>query len=1087
MIQTHISTKLMLLLPGLAFCNSILAQVDIAPDKTEVYAPFCQKDVEQFKNPPKVYYPETWFHFIGSNISKEGISADLEAINAAGLSGIQWFHGDFGGKWPKVEKDIKALTPDWEEMVSFMGQKAKDLGLRFTIQTCPGWAMAGGPWIEPKDAMRNLAWSRTDIEGGQTVKQKLPVPQPSSEPWRDYKDICVLAFPTPTGDTGLPLIPTSVKSSDNMNWADCFQTKLKAPLQLKEGSEHTVSFTMPEGTVIRTLQMPNINSWNVRWVYQPDVHLKLTAFLADGTSKNILDMDVPMSNWQDSFDFEAACHEVENAQRYEFTVKCKHPITLPYVHFFSGARKNNWRAEAGWTLTAKEKYQQHTQQSKENFVQESSVIDLTSQTDAEGNLTWNAPAGKKWTILRIGHVNTGHQNAPAPKEATGWECNKLDPRGADIQFKNYVGHLFDGPLKGSLANGMLMDSWECFTQTWTDKMEQEFATRTGYKLRNWLPAILGYTVNNQETTSRFLLDWRRVLNDLYNENFFKRMTDLAHEKGLKVQYETAPADIVPTDALEYYKYADVPMCEFWQPFEDSYVGDNNFKPIRPTASAARLYGKLRVAAETFTSFSLTWDEHWEMLKDVANFNMVDGVTHNVFHTYTHNPQVGFLPPGSSFGSSIGTPFLRQQTWWKYMPEFTRYLARTSYLLERGRSVSDVLWYLGDEISHRPNQHDYFPAGFKHDYCNPDVLLNRLSIKDGKFVTPEGLEYSVMWIPENERMLPETLEKLYSLIRQGGRVIGNAPQSPATLKNLRQTTHRFKAAVKTIWGKDGKQGVRNVGKGKVAIGMNLEKGLEAFGLQPDVKTTDGSVQWLHRRIDNADWYYVTAPAQGEFHGDVLFHTQGTPEEWDAVNGKTYLANSKQEGEYQKLHLDLSHAENRFIVFRHDGTSQAEPKKLPNKGNTIQLESPWTVNFPNGWGAPEKISITELKPWKDLPLGKEGQSFSGTAKYSTTFKLDKVEPDMNFTLDLGQVDMIADVKINGKKAGVLWANPYTLYIGDLIKTGENTLEIDVTSTWYNRLVYDAGQPESVRKTWTISGPAANSPLHNSGLIGPVKICY
>ena len=1090
-MQKNVFKKLALLLPGLLLGHlAVQAQVDIAPDAAEVYAPFGRQDLENFKNPPKVYYPETWFHFIGSNISKEGITADLEAINAAGISGIQWFHGDFGGKWPKVESNVKALTPEWEDMVAFMGKKAGELGLRFTLQTCPGWAMAGGPWVKPKDAMRHLAWSRTDVEGGETINKKLPLPQkPEGKTWEDldYQDVCVLAFPTPLGDTGEPISPTSVESGDTLNWKDCFQGRLEDPLKLEEKKEHTVKFTMPKGTVIRTLRMPSVRSWNHSWAYQPEVHLTLKAVFADGSAKTIADLDAPMSNWQDYSDFFIACNEVEDAAHYEFTVKNEHSMELRYMHFLSGARKNNWSGEAGWALTSKEKYQQLTEQTKDAFVQKKTVIDISSKLDTEGNLVWKAPKGKKWTILRIGHINTTCKNAPAPKEATGWECNKLDTRGADVQFSNYVGHLFDGPLEGKYAGGMLMDSWECMTQTWTDKMEQEFSLRTGYELREWLPAIFGYVVDDQETTCRFLLDWRRVLNDLYTKNFFKHMTDLAHAKGLKVQYETAAADIVPIDALEYYKYADVPMCEFWQPFED-YLSKpiTDYKPIRPTASAARLYGKLRVAAETFTSSVLTWDEHWEMLKGIANMNMAEGVTHNVFHTYTHNPQINFLPPGTSFGSLYGTPFLRQQTWWKYMPEFTGYLARMGYLLERGRSVSDVLRYLGDEIDHNPDQSEYFPDGFKQDYCNPDVLLTRLSVKDGKFVTPEGQEYNLMWIPENARMLPETLEKLYELISQGGRVVGNAPVSPATLKDGKQTARRFASAVNAIWGGE-KHGIRNIGKGKIAVGMSLDESLVAFGLKPDLKVMGGTVNWLHRRAENADWYYVTAPAEGEFHGKIRFRAQGSAEEWDAVTGKTYKVEAKQEGEYQTIDMDLVHAQNCFIVFRRDGESKAEAKKLPTKGGSISINRPWTVNFPQGWGAPEQITVTELKPWKDLPLGDEGKSFSGTAKYSTTFVLDEVSGDMNFTLDLGDVNMIADVKINGKKAGVLWANPYTLYVGDLVKKGENTLEIDVTSTWYNRLAYDAGKPEAERKTWTISGPKENSPLHNSGLMGPVRIRY
>ena len=134
------------------------------------------------------------------------------------------------------------------------------------------------------------------------------------------------------------------------------------------------------------------------------------------------------------------------------------------------------------------------------------------------------------------------------------------------------------------------------------------------------------------------------------------MAQLAKENNMSIAYETSAGDVFPADELKYYKYADVPMCEFWQPFSDNYVGALNFKPIKPTASAAHLYGKLRVAAESFTSFSLTWDEHFSMLKEVNNVKAAEGVTHQVFHTYTHNPQKPLLPPGTSFGSGIGTPF-----------------------------------------------------------------------------------------------------------------------------------------------------------------------------------------------------------------------------------------------------------------------------------------------------------------------------------------------------------------------------------------------------------------------------------------------
>ena len=250
---------------------------------------------------------------------------------------------------------------------------------------------------------------------------------------------------------------------------------------------------------------------------------------------------------------------------------------------------------------------------------------------------------------------------------------------------------------------MLLDSWECETQTWTEEMEDEFRLKSGYPLRQWLPAVFGYVVNDHETTTRFLLDWRNTIGSLLQISSTGVLIQLAHQNGLAVSYETAAGDIVPADLLEYFKYADIPMCEFWQPLSESFVGSNNFKPIKPTASAARMYGKPRVAAEAFTSFELTWDEHLSMLKEVMNVNSVEGVTHLVFHTYTHNPRIDFYRRVPRSVQGIGTPFCVCKHGGNICRSLLIIFPDVLYLLERGRPVSDVLWYLGDEISHKPDQ------------------------------------------------------------------------------------------------------------------------------------------------------------------------------------------------------------------------------------------------------------------------------------------------------------------------------------------------------------------------------------------------
>ena len=1060
-------------------------QPSIAPSAEEVGAPFSPADETSFLHPSALYHPETWFHFIGGNVSKEGIVADLEAIKQAGFSGFQWFHGHFGGQWPATNQQIKALTPEWEEMVSFMGNKAKELGLRLTVQTCPGWAMAGGPWITPENAMRELVWSRTDIAGNADGPHTLPMPQPSQEEWRNYQDVAVVAFPTPAGDTAGILLPEVVESSSSLDWNACLRNQLSHPIQLPAGSVHTIRFRLPAGQTIRTLELPSINSWRHEWVFQPDVHLRLTAS-KEKQEKILVDLDAPMCNWQDNSELVLACNEVPQADHYTLTISNAHGMNLQYVKFYSAARKNSWRAEAGWTLMGKIQLPDGFRQDQNAYIRKDEIIDLSGRMTPDGQLTWKAPKDRKWTVLRIGHVNSGRKNGPAPKEATGWECDKLDVKGAHQQFAGYVGHLHDVPLRDCPPQGMLMDSWECSTQTWTWQMEEMFRQHTGYALRQWFPALMGYVVDNPETTSRFLLDWRRTLGDLYVENFFRRMTDLAHEKGMEVQYETAAGDVLPIDAIEYHKHADVPMCEFWQPFEDGFVGDANFKPIYPTASAAHLYGKTRVAAEALTSFHLTWDEHWQMLKDVIHYNMSMGATHCVFHTYTHNPQVGFLPPGTSFGNNIGTPFLRGQTWWKYMPHFTTYLARMNYMLERGKPVADVLWYLGDEINHRPNQHAPFPEGYKFDYCNPDILLHRIQVKDSTLQTPEGLSYRLLWMPDTERMLPETLERMLELLRQGARIVCQRPASPATLQGGHKTQKRFDKACKAIFG-NSRQGIRKVGKGAIAIGMTLEEALRAFAIRPDVMCEGGNVQWFHRATEGADWYLVTAPAKGQFQGDVQFRNDGEVERWDMRDGSIHKMHASATNGYTKVPLQLHPAEAYFIVFRRSGDSHATPLRHPNEGKTIALDHSWQVAFPNGWGAPARLQTDTLKAWKDLQLGTEGRAFSGTATYTHHLQLDTFNPQAYYVLDLGKVDMIAEVRINGQQAGVLWAAPYVLPISQWLRKGRNEIEIDVTSTWFNRLVYDAALPEAARKTWTIGSPSKDEPLRESGLMGPVVIRY
>lgn len=586
----------------------------------------------------------------------EGIAADIEAIAEAGIGGVQFFHGGWGGDvWPGVKEPIPCLSEKWVELVKFVETECHKRGLTFKMQNCPGWSMSGGPWIAPDKAMRKLVAYE-------------PGKQPKFEADDDYREIGSVTF--------------------------------SAPDERRDGELMRV--------------FPNPQQICHAWAYEPKT--------------NLWGRPCPPGAWQDEV-----------------------PMTFAKP---GASRLDMWEAKAGWGLRRFE----------------------MSTNAAPVKL-----AGMK--TLVFGHVNAKRRNGPAPKEGTGWECDKMDPRGFEANWNGYLGKLAKAGVK---IDGTLVDSWECGCQTWTWKMEEEFEKRNGYKLRPWLPALFGYVLKSEAETEKFLLDWRNTCSRLIEENYYGTIARLARENGMSVQYETAFGDVIPGDILRYWKYADEPMCEFWSPFdnEKGFVYSHDFKPVRPCVSAAHIYGKKRVSAEAFTSFKLTYNETFQELKENADRHFARGVTHLVFHTYTHNPVVTGKTAFASMQGTIGTPFNRVQPWWPYMKEFTKYLENCCRELERGLPVVDILWYLGDDVNHKPSERtDLFGNAYKYDYCNNDALMTRVDVKDGRLAFPDGMSYRILWLPTGTFLLPGTEAKLKELEKKGARVIRGdfTPDWPSPLE------------------------------------------------------------------------------------------------------------------------------------------------------------------------------------------------------------------------------------------------------------------------------------------------------------------
>ena len=237
-----------------------------------------------------------------------------------------------------------------------------------------------------------------------------------------------------------------------------------------------------------------------------------------------------------------------------------------------------------------------------------------------------------------------------------------------------------------------------------------------------------------------------------------------------------------------------------------------------------------------------------------------------------------------------------------------------------------------------------------------------------------------------------------------------------------------------------------------------------------------ILWKHRRDGDTDIYFISNQQAKERRETISFRIAGrTPELWSADTGSIEpAADFKEENNRTCVTLNLDPAGSLFVVFKKSVSTPTPPTTELKK--IAEIKGPWKVSFPF-----KQVTFKKLIPWSkhsDPAI----QYFSGTATYETRFNLACVKGST--LLDLGVVDEMARVRVNGQDMGVLWKFPYRVDISKAVREGRNTLEIDVVNTWLNGLIGDGLKPESERtlfvstKSWK-----ADQPLTSSGLLGKV----
>ncbi len=1080
------------------FAFSLLACTAISP----THAGQTPSLRDKFQHPSDEAKPWTFWYWMYGAVSKEGITADLEAMKHAGLGGTYLMPIKGVEEGPQYKGKAQQLTAEWWDMVRFSMEEADRLGLKLGMHICDGFALAGGPWTTPKESMQKVVWSDTIVDGG--VIKGLHLPEPEAYEGY-YEDISLFALPI-----------KDVTADELPNKISCVNTALGNSIDANK------TVNMDQSGVIRSsypcyIQYEYAQPFTCRNIeivlngnnYQAH-RLKVMAS-EDGVHYRFVKQLIPArQGWQNTDENSTHSIPATTARYFRFywtpegsepgsedmdAAKWKPNLKIKELRLHREARLNQWEGKAGlvWRVASSTP---KNEIGKDDCFQLSQVINLTDLYKSKNGadyktklLTAKLPKGK-WKLLRMGHTSTGHTNATAGG-GKGLECDKFNPVTVRKQFDNWFAQAFEKTnpqVARRVLKYMHVDSWECGSQNWSAGFAKEFQKRRGYDLIPYLPLLAGIPIESADKSEKILRDVRTTISELIVDVFYQVLAECAKEYDCQFSAECVAPTMV-SDGLLHYQKVDLPMGEFWlnSPTHD--------KPndMLDAVSGAHIYGKRIIQAEGFTEVRGTWDEYPGMLKTLLDRNYALGINRLFYHVYVHNPWLDRKPGMTLDG--IGLFFQRDQTWWdKGAKAFSDYVTRCQSLLQYGHPVTDIAVFTGEEIPRRsilperlvPSLPGLFGAdrveserirlanegqplrvrpvgvthsanmadpekwvnplrGYAYDSFNKDALLRLAEVEKGRMTLPGGASYKVLVLPLARPMNPDPVEL-----------------SPEV-----------------------KQKIEELKKAGVIIPSvpYCEEDFSSYGLERDLIVPE-NVAWTHRRGDLGDVYFIANQLEETRTFTASMRINGVkPECWNPVTGEiqshvTYV----QKNNRTDVTLTLAPNESVFIVFPTESTVQND---LP-KGTALDLPldiNTYTVNFlANG----KTVDRKQLFDWsKDED--EQIRYYSGTATYKTVFnwnrKLNKVE---QVYLNLGEVCNLATVRVNGIECGTIWTAPYRANITAAIKKGMNKLEIEVTNTWANALLGADSGKAPFEKIWTNANyRRQEKTLLPAGLIGPLKL--
>ena len=1066
-------------------------------------APALALEPELFKTPPSAAKPTCWWFWGESITTEHGITQDLEAMKRVGWGGVVLYEQVFNDS-PDA---YKSLSPEFMARVRFAAAECARLGMTLEFNVGPGY-VAGGPWITPEFGLQRLVSSELQIEGGQKFSKALPKPPVKLG---FYRDVAVLAYPSPAGSETVqpPILTCEPAGLDLATMFTRDGKKVRIPpspkgrstlIQIDCGKPFTArSFTFSQrpnskGLIVATQVPGNWSDDNYGQGVHPHPPLGQLETSDDGIKWQSV-CTLPQLGFQlDQRERQTLAFPARTARYFRLNLhdwgrneqNKDDDLYLGGVELIGEARIDQWEIKSANHMSFADPDRTPAYAANE-LIDPAKIVDLTDRLSPEGKLNWDVPAGR-WTILRFGHTATGAIVKHGRPESKGLECDKMSAKAAQVQFENYVGRILKEvkTVPGAHLAGINIDSAETGSQNWTADFATQFQRRRGYDLRRFLPVMAGHVVGSNEQSDHFLTDVRRTCADLIADLYYGEFQRLCHANDMTVMAQTGIATPLPIDDIQAKGRADIPMCEFWlsQP--------NGTLDCKETSSAAHVYGHPIVAAESFTGSPA--DLTLAKLKPLADNALALGVNRFVVLAYIHQPWDDRKPGVTE--DRYYLPTQRQNTWWEYSGSFWNTLSRSAYLMQQGKPVMDLLYHLGNDVPQKilpARMRPAPPEGYDYDACGDEIIL-RASVKEGRIVLPSGMSYGILVLAGGDHLTLAAARQLRALVAQGAVVLASSkPVGSRSLADGIAGDAEVRKIADELWGQGppASSGEHVTGRGKLVWGRTPAEVLSNLGLPKDFEAvptkSEQKILFAHRRSGSDEIFFV-ANHLGEpttFTG--LFRVQGKiPQAWNPETGEiTALPGFKTKQDRTEVPLHLEAYASLFVVFRDAAAPEtATPGLVGEIPVWKTLSGPWQVGFQPNAGAPEQLTFPKLISWPEH-ADPGVKNYSGTATYVQEFDLPAL-PAGKVVLDLGRVEVLAAVSLNGVDLGTFWKIPFAVDVAKALRSGKNRLEVKVVNVWSNRLIADAGLPESKRVSWATYNPyKPGAPLLSSGLLGPVVL--